>query len=156
MNKSAPQQMTEMTDAEIQRAYEKEAEILPRSTGKMSELCKYAWAGSMAVMFTLLTAEEKTRAAEFLTKNRYFMIGAAVCGSVAFVLDYLQNLAAYKHSRNIVDWIEARTTFTREDYNQQTQGFWLSTSKVLFFVKNCFAVASAVLLGLSVLDFLFP
>ena len=146
---------TAMTDAEIQHAYENEAQNIPKFSGKMSELCKYIWAGSMATLFALLTSAAGTPAASFFSANRSLIVLAAVAGSAAFLLDYLQNAAAYRHFNNVAHWIESRDTFTREAYNEQTNSGWLSASRGLFVVKNFCALAAAALLGASVLRFLF-
>jgi len=146
---------TAMTDAEIQRAYENESQNLPIYSGKMSELCKYIWAGSMATLFSLLTSASDTPAAAFFLANRSLVVLAAIAGSAAFLLDYLQNAAAYKHFNEITQWIESRNTFTREAFNAQTTSVWLSASRGLFVAKNFSALAAAALLGASILRFLF-
>jgi hypothetical protein len=145
---------TAMTNAEIQHAYESEAGNIQKFSGKMSELCKYVWAGSMATLFALLTSAPDTPAAAFFSANRTLIALAALAGSAAFLLDYLQNAAAYKHFNKITHWIEGRATFTREAYNTQTNSGWLSASQCLFVVKNFCALAAAALLGVSVLRFL--
>jgi len=144
-----------MTDAEIQLAYDHESEKIPVHSGKMSELCKYIWAGSMATLFALLTAASGTPAASFFSANRMLIVISAVSGSAAFLLDYLQNAAEYQHFNTVVAWIEGRTSFTRQEYNKQTRTAWLSAANCFFFVKNICALASAALLGLAVLRSLF-
>jgi len=143
-----------MTPAEIQSAYASESQKLPTYSGKMSELCKFVWAGSMATLFAVMTAAPDSTAAKFYSDNHYFMIGAAAAGSIAFLLDYLQNVTVYCHYKGLVHWIEGRTKFFREEYNQQTQSNWLAVAHVLFIVKNVCALAAAMLLALAVIHFI--
>jgi hypothetical protein len=72
-----------MTAEEVQRAYNNEVQDVPKFSGRMSDLCKYIWAGSMATLFALLTHPTER-----------WSFWAAVAGALAFILDYLQNAAA--------------------------------------------------------------
>jgi hypothetical protein len=143
-----------LTAEEVQRAYDNEVQDIPKFSGRMSDLCKYIWAGSLGTLFALLTAAPATPAANFYAVNRSLVIAAAVAGSIAFVLDYLQNAVAYLHANRIVTWIERQTSIKRHEYNAKVNGELAPTGRALFVLKNLLALAAAALLGLAVVRFL--
>jgi hypothetical protein len=125
----------------------------------MSELCKFVWAGSLALFLAALTSDQSKVVTSFYGNSRWFLLLAAICGSLSMVFEYLQFVSGYKHAVNFVTWIErqvtARTPITCSSYNQNTTTGLSRLNDAFFVAKNISALAAAVLIALAVIRFAF-
>lgn len=140
---------------DLQAAYDKEAKNIPTFSTKISELCKFIWAGSLAFFYATLSAGRDTVAFTFYHENAPFILIAAICGSIALIADYVQNVAGFKHSKEIVIWIESTSKITRDQFNAHTATIYLKINSFFFVIKNLCCIAAAALTGYSILHFVF-
>jgi hypothetical protein len=136
----------------LAKAYQAEAQNIPTVSGKLSELCKYIWAGSIATFFALLTASSGTRAFEFYSANKTIVFAAAILGSFAFLFDYLQNLSALTHAKRLVRWIEQTDPIRIDQFNNMVASTWTRANFAFFCLKNLCAVLAAIAMmtGISI------
>jgi hypothetical protein len=63
----------------LQKGYDNEAAKIPELSAKMSELCKFVWAGSLALYFAALTTAKADAAGTFLRRQqRFFIVGGGL------------------------------------------------------------------------------
>jgi|SRR5580704_13535416 hypothetical protein len=140
-----------LTDKEAQEAYNRESANLPVFTSKISELCKYVWAGSLAIFYALVTADPKSAAYHFVGNARYLLFIAAVAGSLAFLFDYLQNLSAYLHAAQLVKWLESTNPIPAAEFNRRTTSVFSYANKIFFVLKNAAVLVTAALVSYVIL-----
>jgi len=145
--------MTAVSDIapdDLQKAYATEAANIPKFGGKLSELCKYVWAGSLAITYALATTEKVVPA--FTGVHRLLWIAAAGAGALALLFDYLQYLAAFIHARGFVDWIEsAPKPIDREQFNRNTISAYSQANAFFFWAKNFVVFVAAALIASAVI-----
>ncbi len=145
---------SDLIDSEsLQKAYDNEASNIPTFSTKISELCKYIWAGSLAFFYATLSSAKDTVAYTFYQQNRHFIFAAAICGSIALIADYVQNLCGFKHAGAIVHWIEDTPNITRNQFNAHTTTIYSKLNTVFFVLKNFCCIAAALLTAYSLLNF---
>ena len=140
---------------DLQAAYDKEAANIPTFSTKISELCKFIWAGSLAFFYATMSSAKDTVAFTFYQQNARYILIAAICGSIALISDYVQNVAGFKHARKLVEWIENTEPITRNDFNAHTSSVYLKINSFFFFCKNVCCVVAAGLTAYSILNFIF-
>jgi hypothetical protein len=146
---------SDLLDTEsLQAAYEKEAENIPTFSTKISELCKYIWAGSLAFFYATLSSGKDTVAYQFYQQNQRYIIGAAVCGSIALIADYVQNVCGFRHAELLVEWIENTRNITRKQLNAHTTTVYSKLNTFFFWLKNICCIAAALLTAYSILKFI--
>jgi hypothetical protein len=134
----------------LQKAYDDEVANLPKFGGKISELCKYVWAGSLAIAYALVTTEKPIPA--FSGTLKFVWVAAAGVGAVALLLDYLQYLSAFFHARNFVRWIETvPKPIELQTFNANTVSFFSRANSFFFWAKNAAVFASAALIAIAVI-----
>jgi hypothetical protein len=144
-----------LSTKELQKAYEEVAKNISTLSKKISELCKYIWAGSLALFYAALSSGKDTVAYAFYQQNKFYIFGAAVCGSIALISDYLQNVSGLKKAEEIVGWIEKNPgNITRDQLTaHRTTGY--SKANIFFFrLKNVCCIAAAVLTAYSIVSFI--
>jgi len=139
---------------ELQAAYDKEAQQLPTFSGKISELCKYIWAGSLAFFYATMSSAKDTVAFAFYQQNKSYIFAAAICGSIALVADYVQNLCGFKHASKLVHWIENTRNITRDQLNEHTTTVYSVLNTVFFVFKNLCCIGAALLTAYSIVNFI--
>jgi hypothetical protein len=139
--------------ASLQSAYDKEAGNIPTFSTKISELCKYIWAGSLAFFYATLSSGKDTVAYQFYQQNQHYIFGAAVCGSIGLIADYVQNVCGFKHAELLVDWIENTTNITRQQLNAHTTTVYSKLNTFFFWLKNICCIGAALLTAYSILNF---
>ena len=142
-------------DGELQNLYEKEVENKYKLSAKISELCKFAWAGSIAFFYAVIVAPANTPSIKLYHDNKYFIISAAALGAIAFVSDYLQYVFAYKHTSDRVSWIERTTNIRRERLTQTAKSKYSRLNSLFFVLKNCAALTAALLVATTIIRFVF-
>jgi hypothetical protein len=145
-------------DKAIQEAYNSEFENIKIFANKISELCKLIWIGSLATYFAALTTGRESPGAAFYSSGRYLLLAAAICGTGAFVCEYIQNLCGYKHASQFTDWIENQMEGANKiayvEYNSRTDTAWAKMNGYFFLSKNIFAFASAVCILVAIVAFI--
>jgi hypothetical protein len=145
--------VTNISDDELQKAYANEAANIPKFGGKVSELCKYVWVGSLAIAYTLATADKPIPA--FSGGQKYILIAAAGAGSLALLFDYLQYLSAYLHARRFVRWIESSSgPIELKVFNGKTVSIFSYANSCFFWAKNFAVFISAILIVVAMLRIL--
>jgi hypothetical protein len=139
---------------ELQAAYDKEADNIPTFSNKISELCKYIWAGSLAFFYATISSGKDTVAYTFYAKNQHYIFAAAVCGSIALIADYVQNVCGFRHAELLVDWIETTKEITRKQYNNHTTTIYSNLNTFFFWLKNICCIGAALLTAYSILNFI--
>ena len=139
--------MPNLTPEQRQGVYDTSADNIIKFSVRISELCKFVWAGALAVFYALVTAEPTSAASKFMAAQRPLLFIAAIAGALAFVFDYLQNITAYIQATRMVNWIEARAAIDRSEYNGKTKDFWARANEVFFIVKNVAVLIAAVLIA---------
>jgi hypothetical protein len=139
---------------ELQAAYEKEAANIPTFSTKISELCKYVWAGSLAFFYATLSSAKDTVAYAFYQQNSRYIVGAAVCGSIALIADYAQNISGFKHASKLVYWIENTKNITKDQFNAHTTTVYSRLNTFFFGIKNVSCVGAALLTAYSIINFI--
>jgi hypothetical protein len=127
-----------------QKAYDTEFQNIAAISTKLSELCKYIWAGSLATFFALITAQQNTRAFDFYTTNKTIIFAAAIFGSLAFIFDYLQYLSALVHATRVAKWFERTPDANSEDFSRVAHSLWTKANFLFFCTKNAFAALAAI------------
>jgi len=146
---------SELIDSkELQAAYDKEAENIPTFSTKISELCKYIWAGSLAFFYATISSGKDTVAYTFYQQNQHYIFAAAVCGSIALVADYVQNVCGFRHAELLVHWIENTSDITRKQYNAHTTTVYSKLNTFFFWLKNICCVGAALSTAYSILNFI--
>jgi hypothetical protein len=140
-----------LTQKEAQEAYNREAANIPEFAGKISELCKYVWAGALAIFYALVTSDPTSSAYKFLGNQRSLLFVAAIAGSLAFLFDYLQNISAYLHARLLVSWMERTDPIPREEFNRRTTSVFSWANALFFFAKNIAVLITAALVSYVIL-----
>jgi hypothetical protein len=122
-------------------------------SGRISELCKYVWAGALAIFYALVTAEPKSAA--FTGDQRLLLFIAAIAGSLAFLFDYLQNVTAYRHASKLADWLlNSSGAIPFKAYEKRLNDFWAQANTFFFVVKNfSVLVAAALVAGVIIIGF---
>jgi hypothetical protein len=139
--------MPNLTDQERQDAYNTSADNIVKFSVRISELCKFVWAGALAIFYALVTAEPTSAASKFMAAQRPLLFIAAIAGALAFVFDYLQNITAYIQATRMVQWIEARNQIDVAEYNIRTRDFWARANELFFVIKNLAVLIAAVLVA---------
>jgi len=142
---------------ELQKSYDDESANIPFLSGKISELCKFIWAGSLAIFYATLTTASGDAAHAFYDKSRTYLLLGAIFGSLCLVFEYLQLISGYKHAVDFVDWVEkkvkAKETITKSSYNERTVSVFSFLNDKFFLAKNSCAVVSAALIAFAVIRF---
>lgn len=136
-----------LTEKEAQGAYDSQVANVTLFAGKISELCKYVWAGALAIFYALITTDPAGPANKFLGGHRSLLFVAAAAGALAFLFDYLQNFCAYKHALSLARWLESEPgQITVEEQNRRTSGVYLIANAAFFYAKNFAVLVTASLL----------
>lgn len=130
----------------LTKAFDNEFTNINRFADKISELCKFVWAGSLATYFALLMSPKDTPGSIFFIQSKCFLLAAAACGTAAYVCDYLQSIYGYSHAMRIVSWIHQEDDVTYTKFNQMTESKYSRLNSLFFILKNVFAIIAAVLL----------
>ncbi len=143
----------------LQKGYDNEALRILELSAKMSELCKFVWAGSLALFFAVLTSAKTDAAYSFYDDTKKFLLAAAICGSLSLLCEYLQFASGYNHAARVVAWIEQKSIvgspITYTNYNQHTKSALTCMNDAFFVIKNFLAIASAALIAFAVIRFAF-
>jgi hypothetical protein len=137
----------------LQRAYDGEFENRRRFADKISEWCKFIWAGSIATFFALLTAAKDSQGATLFSATKYILLASAACGTIALVCDYFQNVSGDIHSEKITKWIEMQNRITYGEFNTKVKDAYTKMNGIFFILKNCFTIISAALIVIAILVF---
>lgn len=137
-----------LSPAEKQAGYDAANKDAAEFSGKISELCKYVWAGALAIFYALVTAEPTSAAAKFVGVQRPLLFIAAIAGSLAFLFDYLQNITAHIHASKLTSWL-ANTSgaILRKEYDKRLGDVWAQANTYLFVAKNVAVLAAATLVA---------
>jgi hypothetical protein len=100
-----------------------------------------------------MSAGKDTVAFAFYQQNKGYVFIAAICGSLALVADYIQNLAGFKHASVLTGWIETTSNITRNQLNDHTTTFYSVINSVFFIFKNACCIIAATLTAVSILNF---
>ena len=137
-----------LSEKEAQDAYDSEFGNLSEFSGKISELCKYVWAGSLAIFYALITSDPTSTANNLLGSQRSLLFIAAIAGALAFLFDYLQNFCAYLHARLLVDWLESsKGAVDLDEYNRRTTSVFSMANVFFFYAKNIAVLVTAALVA---------
>jgi hypothetical protein len=139
--------------AQVNAIYERVSKTYIEFAARMSELCRYIWAGSLATFFSLLLAGERTRAVEFYAANKSLLLVIVILSSAALLLDYVQNWAGFRTAKSVIDWVERSSRHTRAGYLAVIDSPWLRLNVWCFALKNICAILAAILLGYAVCTF---
>jgi len=143
--------MANLTTQERQDAYNTSVENISKFSARISELCKFVWAGALAIFYALVTAGPTSAASKFIGAQRPLLFIAAIAGALAFLFDYLQNITAYIQATRLVDWIKDRNTITVTTYNKRTRDGWAIANEIFFVLKNVAVLVTAVLVAYVIL-----
>lgn len=143
-----------LSTEELEAAYKKESEGIPAYSTKISELCKYIWAGSLAFFYATLSAGKETVAYGFYQQNKHYIFAAAICGSIALIAAYIQNICGLKHADKLVNWIENTRNITRDQYNARTTSIYSNLNTIFFWLQNIFCIAAALLTAYPIVNFI--
>jgi hypothetical protein len=138
---------------QVERIYEQQSLSYAAFAARMSELCRYIWAGSLATFFSLLLAAPNTRAFDFYAANKSLLLAVVVLSSVALTLDYVQNWAGFRTAGSVINWVENAPRYTRVSYLRAIDSQWLQLNVLCFVFKNFCAITAAILLGIAVWTF---
>jgi hypothetical protein len=138
---------------EVARIYERESQKYSAFAARMSDLCRYIWAGSLATFFSLLLAAEKTRAFEFYAANKSLLLVIVILSSAALLLDYVQSIAGFRTAGSVANWVEGGPPYRQADYQALADSGWFRLNVWCFVLKNICAIAAAILLGIAVWTF---
>jgi hypothetical protein len=137
----------------VTRIYEQQSESYAAFAKRMSELCRYIWAGSLATFFSLLLAAEHTRAFDFYVANKSLLLVIVILSSAALSLDYVQSWAGFRTAKSVIDWVENSSRYTRASYLVAIDSPWIKLNVFCFVLKNICAIVAAILLGYAVWTF---
>jgi hypothetical protein len=146
-----------MSEEELQTSYDLEVANISAFAAKISELCKYIWAGSLAFFYATLSSGKDTVAHTFYIQNKGYILATAVFASIALIADYIQNLCALKHAEILTEWIESiedTKNISRTQYNAHTSTVYSRLNTVSFNLKNVFCVIAALLIMCSIISFI--
>jgi hypothetical protein len=132
------------TPDNVQKAYDTEFQNIKDISAKISELCKYIWAGSLATFFALITAQQNTRAFDFYSASKTIIFAAAIFGSLAFLFDYLQYVSGLVQATKVKKWFEGTTDPNPADFGPVAHSLWTKANFVFFCAKNAFAALAAI------------
>ncbi len=138
--------MPNLTRQERQDAYDTSVENVSKFSGRISELCKFVWAGALAIFYALVTSESGGTT-KFVGAQKQILFLAAVAGSLALLFDYLQNISAYIQATKMADWIKDRDTIAVATYNRRTKDFWSKANAIFFVLKNLAVLVAAALVA---------
>ena len=145
-----------MSEEELQASYDLEVANISAFAAKMSELCKYVWAGSLAFFYATLSSGRDTVAHTFYVQNKWYIVASAVFASIALTADYIQNLCALKHAEILTNWIESiddTKNISRTQYNAHTSTVYSRLNTVFFNLKNVCCIIAALLIMCSIISF---
>ena len=143
--------MPNLTRQERQGAYDTSVENISKFSARISELCKFVWAGALAIFYALVTADPTGGAAKFIGAQRPLLFIAAIAGALAFLFDYLQNITAYIQATRLADWIKDRNKIAASTYNKRTKDGWAAANAIFFVLKNIAVLVTAVLVAYVIL-----
>jgi hypothetical protein len=143
-----------MDDEEVQTSYDAEVANIPASAAKISELCKYIWAGSLAFFYATLSSGRDTIAHTFYIENKCYILATAVFASIALIADYIQNLCGLKHAETLTEWIENTEIISRAQYNAHTSTVYSRLNTLFFYLKNVCCIVAALLIMCSIISFI--
>ena len=146
-----------LSTKEAQDAYDSEVANFSAFAGKISELCKYVWAGALAIFYALATTDPTSAANKILAGQRSILFMAAIAGTLAFLFDYLQNISAYWHAARLAKWLEEQSgkAIAVDDFNSRTTSFFSHANAVFFFLKNLAVLLTALLIAFAVVGAFF-
>jgi hypothetical protein len=139
--------MPNLTRQKRQDAYDSSVENISYFSGRISELCKFVWAGALAIFYALVMAEPTSAAAKFIGTQRPLLFIAAIAGALAFLFDYLQNISAHIQASKLAEWIKARDTISVSTYNRRTRDCWSKANGFFFVLKNLAVLITATLVA---------
>jgi hypothetical protein len=87
----------QLTKEEIQASYEAEHANIGKFSSLLSASCKFAWAGSLAILFSTIVSANADTLKTF-QHVFYFLWAAAFIGALAFIFEILQYSFAYWHA----------------------------------------------------------
>ena len=137
----------------VVRINERASQLYAEFAARISELCRYIWAGSLATFFSLLLAAKDTRAFDFYSASKSLLLVIVILSSVALLLDYVQNMAGFRTAKSITNWAEHSPRHTRKAYLALVNSPWLRLNVLCFVLKNICAIVAAILLGAAVWTF---
>jgi len=143
--------MPNLTTQQRQDAYNNSVGNVEKFSARISELCKFVWAGALAIFYALVTAESASGAAKFVGSQRTLLFIAAIAGALAFLFDYLQNITAYIQATKLADWIKNRSTIAVTTYNARTKDGWSMANEAFFVLKNLAVLVAAALVAYVIL-----
>jgi hypothetical protein len=137
-----------LSDEEFQNAYNSESAYISESSRRLSELCKFVWAGSLAIFYALITTDPAKAGHSFSNSQRTLLFVAATAGALAFLCDYLQQFCAFMHAQRLVAWLEsAEQEVAVEEYNERTSSVFSKANGFFFYAKNLAALFAAALVA---------
>jgi hypothetical protein len=116
-------------------------------SGRISELCKFVWAGALAIFYALVTSDPTSTATKFIGTQRPLLFVAAIAGSLAFLFDYLQNISAYIFERRYTNWIKSQDVISIAKNNKRTNDGWSKANSFFFVLKNVAVLITAALVA---------
>jgi hypothetical protein len=146
-----------MKKKELQTSYDAEVANIPAFAAKISELCKYIWAGSLAFFYATLSSGRDTVAHTFYIQNKCYIFATAVFASIALIADYIQNLCGLKHAETLTEWIESiedTEKISRTQYNAHTSTVYSRLNTLFFNLKNACCIVAALLVMCSIISFI--
>jgi|SRR5580693_3356422 hypothetical protein len=146
-----------MNEKELQASYDAEVANIPAFAAKISEVCKYIWAGSLAFFYATLSSGTDTVAHTFYIQNKCYIFATAVFASIALIADYVQNLCGLKHAETLTEWIESienTENISRTQYNAHTSTVYSKLNSLFFYLKNVCCIAAALLIMCSIIRFI--
>jgi hypothetical protein len=143
-----------LSDEELQAEYNSESDGIPIYSAKISEICKYIWAGSLAFFYATLSSGKETVAYGFYQQNKHYILAAAICGSIALIADYVQNVCGLEHASKFTNWIENTDEITRDQFNAHTTSVYSKLNTLFFWLQNIFCIAAALLTAYSIVNFI--
>jgi hypothetical protein len=140
-----------LSKEEIQSSYNDEQKNISTFSGKLSESCKYAWAGALALFFTSIVAANAETLARFKSVFDLLWI-AAFFGALAFLLEIFQYIAAYVHARTFTAWMAAQTEIAKGDHDKKAYGPLTKANFILFVLKVICSLLSAAFVALGMVS----
>jgi hypothetical protein len=137
-----------LSSGERQKAYDSAVGDIAHFSESISELCKFVWAGSLAIFYALIVSEPSGSAEKLVGAQRPILFIAAIAGSLAFLFDYLQKISAYTHACYLANWIgESDEEIPLDEYNSKTTSIWSTLNNFFFILKNISVLMTAALLA---------
>jgi hypothetical protein len=138
---------THLSKEDAQERYDYETKNIADASGRISELCKYVWAGSLAIFYALISAEQTSAAHRLIGSERSLLFIAAISGALAFVFDYLQNFCTYLHSLFLANWMESQDPIATDEYDRRIKSKFSIASEICFYIKNVAVMLTAGLVA---------